>query len=183
MEQSTLEEEISKLKSTDRKVWVRVSRYPHLPLSFIRDFHEKILLDELFSCRAFLEVFIREIVGNKKFKKDSIFWFTISKSQDLSEGFIREYQNEVNWGCISAYQNLSEDFIREFKDRVNWFNISFFQILSQPFIEEFKDRLDLKSVDIEHKSRIGSENGGYRIEDPYTGMNENLKINEDEDRT
>ncbi len=166
MDQLNPQEELSKFKSADRKIWVRVSRYPHLTLGFIREFHEKIILDELFSCRSFLEVFIREIVDNKKFKTDSLFWFTICKCQDLSEGFIREYQDKVDWNCISAYQNISEDFIREFKDKVNWFNISVFQSISKDFVEEFKDRLVLREVETEHKNRIGSENGGTKVEDP-----------------
>ena len=43
---------------------------------------------------------------------------------NLSEDFIREFQDKVDWDCISKYQNLSEDFIREFQDKVDWQEIS-----------------------------------------------------------
>jgi hypothetical protein len=38
-------------------------------------------------------------------------------------------------------QNLSEDFIREFQDRVAWILISSYQRLSENFIEEFQDKI------------------------------------------
>ena len=49
---------------------------------------------------------------------------------------------EVNWDNISFCQNLSEEFIREFQDKVNWDNISFYQTLSEDFIREFQDKVN-----------------------------------------
>ncbi|GAF92450.1 unnamed protein product, partial [marine sediment metagenome] len=43
----------------------------------------------------------------------------VSKYQDLSENFIREFENKVNWDCISLCQDLSLDFIKEFKDKID----------------------------------------------------------------
>jgi hypothetical protein len=43
---------------------------------------------------------------------------------ELSEKFIREFQDKVDWEFISRYQKLSEDFIREFKVKVEWNFIS-----------------------------------------------------------
>ena len=51
-------------------------------------------------------------------------WGCISRCQNLSEDFIREFQDKVNWNLISIYQKLSESFIREFQDKVNWYDIS-----------------------------------------------------------
>lgn len=65
-------------------------------------------------------------------------WYGISMSKKLSEGFIREFKDNVVWSYISAYQKLSEDFIREFKNKVDWFNISKHQKLSEDFTIEFK---------------------------------------------
>ena len=48
------------------------------------------------------------------------FWCQISESQQLSEDFIREFQNKVDWKQISKYQKLNEDIIREFKDKLDW---------------------------------------------------------------
>lgn len=43
------------------------------------------------------------------------------------EGLITPKQ----WVDVSIYQNLSEDFIREFQDKVNWVGISAYQNLSE----------------------------------------------------
>jgi hypothetical protein len=45
----------------------------------------------------------------------------------------------VDWKDISEYQQLSEDFIREFDDKVNWKIICENQQLSEDFIMEFVD--------------------------------------------
>jgi 1,2-phenylacetyl-CoA epoxidase catalytic subunit len=67
-------------------------------------------------------------------------WNCIS-SHDLSEDFMREFQNKINWQMISQYQKLSEGFIREFQDKLNWFWISMRQVLSESFIREFQEKL------------------------------------------
>ena len=72
---------------------------------------------------------------------DEADWFTISQSIDLSEDFIREFQDYVCWGYISVYQVLSEDFVREFKDKVYWDEISRNQKISVDFAIEFKDEV------------------------------------------
>jgi hypothetical protein len=56
-----------------------------------------------------------------KIKKDpnSINWERACKTYKLSEGFIREFQDEVVWSCISEYKKLSEEFLVEFVDKVN----------------------------------------------------------------
>ena len=50
---------------------------------------------------------------------DEYGWTYISIYEELSEDFIREYQDKVDWYFISSHQNLSEDFIREFQDKVD----------------------------------------------------------------
>ena len=69
-------------------------------------------------------------------------WYDISIHQNLSEDFIREFQDKVSWDCISKYQNLSESFIHEFQDKVDWNLISIYQKLSEDFIHEFQDKVD-----------------------------------------
>jgi len=81
------------------------------------------------------EEFIREF-------QDKVNWNYISKYQKLSESFIIEFQDKVNWVYISPNQKLSEEFIREFQDKVNWSYISKYQKLSESFIKEFKDYVD-----------------------------------------
>ena len=69
----------------------------------------------------------------------SIYWDNISKDEELelSEDFIREFQDKVNWTWISKYQKLSEDFMREFQNKLYWPYISIYQKLSEDFIREF----------------------------------------------
>ena len=81
------------------------------------------------------EDFIREF-------QDKVNWCYISVCQKLSESFIREFQDKVNWCYISACQKLSESFIREFQDKVYWYEISEYQKLSESFICEFQDKVD-----------------------------------------
>ena len=80
-----------------------------------------------------LEDLPKEILGD---------WKEISKFQNLSENFIRKYQDKVNWRNISNYQKLSEDFIRDHQDKVDWTNISHHQTLSEDFIREFQDKVN-----------------------------------------
>ncbi len=86
-------------------------------------------------CQNLSESFIREF-------QDKVEWGLISYCQNLSESFIREFQDKVDWSYISIGQNLSESFIREFQDKVHWNDLSENQILSENFLLEFKDRLN-----------------------------------------
>ena len=93
------------------------------------------------------DIFYRE---NNAIKQNKKYWFKLfyvclygwehlSKHKNLSEDFIRKYQDKVDWEYISEYQTLSEYFIHKFKDKVDWYKISEYQILSEEFIREFKD--------------------------------------------
>lgn len=75
----------------------------------------------------------------------SIYWDNISKDEELelSEEFIREYQDKVNWIWISKHQKLSEDFMREFQDKLYWPYISIYQKLSEDFIREFISKVNM----------------------------------------
>jgi hypothetical protein len=85
------------------------------------------------------ENFIREF-------QDKVNWDYISVHQKLSENFIREFQDKVNWYWISKYQKLSEDFIREFSNKVDWYWISEYQKLSEDFIREFSNKVDWDQI-------------------------------------
>ena len=87
---------------------------------------------------------LNKILEKYKWKSiKDVDWYNISYDQELSEEFIREFQDKVHWYNISYYQELSEDFMREFKDKPNWVCISYHQKISEFFVEEFKDKLDL----------------------------------------
>ena len=67
---------------------------------------------------------------------DSINWYYIATYHELSENFIKKFQNELEkyWFWISKHQKLSENFIIEFKDKVHWGNIVIYQKISRDFI-------------------------------------------------
>lgn len=41
------------------------------------------------------------------------------KDKTMKEEYTEILVNTVDWNKVSKYQNLSEDFIREFKDKLN----------------------------------------------------------------
>jgi hypothetical protein len=49
---------------------------------------------------------------------------------------------KVRWGLVSYRTNLTEDFMREFQDKLDWPTLSTRQEFSYQFIKEFKDKLD-----------------------------------------
>jgi len=74
--------------------------------------------------------------------------------ETLKQVLNTEFPFEINsehWKRISMWQELSENFIREFQDKVDWDNISRKQKLSEPFIIEFKHRLNLEIIAKNHK--------------------------------
>ena len=90
------------------------------------------------------EVLIRLTQVTEKFIRkyqDKVYWKDISLYQILSGDFIREFQDRLDWDYISRNQKLSESFIREFKYKVYWYNISKYQKLSEDFIREFQDKV------------------------------------------
>jgi hypothetical protein len=72
------------------------------------------------------------------------FWNTVCCKDDLSEEFIREFQDKVHWNCISASELLTEEFIIEFKDKVYWPFIFNHQKLSQKFRKECEHLITCK---------------------------------------
>jgi len=48
-------------------------------------------------------------------KNCRVYWNDISKHQQLSEEFIREFKYVVDWKYIPKHQQVSKEFIREFE--------------------------------------------------------------------
>jgi len=62
---------------------------------------------------------------------------------------------EFDWGRTSRYQNLSEDFIRKFQDKLDWYYILRYQKVSKNFIKEFKEKEEEKIIKtIEYKEEV-----------------------------
>lgn len=97
-----------------------------------------------------LEFFNKEL-GTNYTSWCEINWYWISKIQNLSENFIREFQHNLDWPLISSFHKLSENFIREFQDKVVWKNISSEQKLSENFIREFNNEVNWNYISIYQK--------------------------------
>jgi len=74
------------------------------------------------------------------------YWDSVSFDCELTEDFIREYQDYVNWEYISKVQKLSEDFMREFKDKLDWDSIMFYQKLTIEFMTEMVNEGYIKDL-------------------------------------
>lgn len=93
------------------------------------------------------EDFIRELYNRSPSKIPWGDWFEdISLNQNLSEDFIREFQDKLEWRLISSWQKLSESFIQEFSHKLNWRRISTKQRLSKEFIAKNLDKLYLNEL-------------------------------------
>lgn len=77
---------------------------------------------------------------------DHIWENIISEDPNLSEDFIREFQDRMWWWKICWHSKLSENFIREFQDKVDWAYISRYQRFTSNFYYEFKDKINVQSL-------------------------------------
>lgn len=109
-----------------------------LPDDFMITFSDDINWYSLLHHRHLLENSIRKCNA----KWDEVIWSYISKTQDLSEEFIEEFQDNVDWECISEYQILTEEFIEKFRIKVDWYKIRKYQTLTSDFIEKFDESID-----------------------------------------
>lgn len=55
-----------------------------------------------------------------KMLKQAFFMLSDFDQPNISENYIREFENEINWKCISKNQKLSEGFVQEFQDNVQF---------------------------------------------------------------
>ena len=69
--------------------------------------------------------------------------FRMKKEMEYAD-IINEHNGD--WGELSFNVELTEDFIRTFQDKVEWEGISFFQKLSEEFIQEFEDKIDWETL-------------------------------------
>ena len=78
-----------------------------------------------------------------KHYQDKINWHEVQfKNIEIYEIF----KSHINWERLSYHNELTESFIRRFQDRLSWDFISSHQKLSKEFINEFSDKLNMDSV-------------------------------------
>ena len=100
----------------DNQDWYSICYRPDLSEDFMREFLDRFNLDCLISYQNLPESFLISI----KDKLTGHQWYRIgSFSDNLSEDFIREFQDKLDWYSIAANQKtLSKEFIVEFIDYI-----------------------------------------------------------------
>ena len=119
-------------KYPENQDWNTIACRADLPEDFIIEFIDYFNLDCLLSYQKLSENLIISI--KEKFNNEH--WFKISFTDNLSENFIREFQNKVDWYWIAANQNLSKEFIVEFSNKINFYGLSLNENMSDD-IKEF----------------------------------------------
>ena len=168
----------------DDIVWVEICHNQVLSEDFIREFQDKMVWYAIGEHQVLSEAFMREmsvVAGDPILNGGAhLWWFSIikyqtlsmdfirkyryrfkfhemmmlSKTQKLSEVFIRKYRKDLHWGMISQNQVLSEEFIKEFKHKVNWNQIVINQKISYKFKEEYANYVNHKWVLRSHYGRV-----------------------------
>lgn len=77
-------------------------------------------------------------------RRNSILWSELSRRHDLTEDFIREFNNNIHWRILSGSSNLvlSDDFLMEFEDKVDWNWISSYKRLESKDLKRWKNKLN-----------------------------------------
>lgn len=72
-------------------------------------------------------------------KLDKNWWTALSYRTDLSDDFLREFNDKIDWTMFSLH-NLDRTIIKEFQDKVDWKHLCC-NALSERFIEDYKCRV------------------------------------------
>jgi hypothetical protein len=135
----------------DELNWENVCMYHDLSIEFFVKFPD-VLYDYTYALSDNKSL-TENIIDEYSYIWDDSMWEEIfSKYDNLSEWFIRKYQNKLSWWHLTLYcttpGTLSIDLIKEFRDKVDWSILSEFIPLDSDknFFIEFKDKLDWVSV-------------------------------------
>lgn len=104
---------------------------------FIEEFKDKIYKDHWYYISMnpnLTEEFIRRYEDNIDFK-------AISSTRYLSEDFIMKYEYKLNISSISNYRCLNEEIIEKHVNEIPSWNLSSYQVLSEDFIRRHENRL------------------------------------------
>ena len=81
-----------------------------------------------------------------KLRSFSIYSWQLISQMELSDDFIRKFQDKVDWNIISGSQLLNENFIEEFKDKIQWESVSRYQNFTEYFIRQYQGEMVWKCV-------------------------------------
>ncbi len=142
--------------------WRYISSKLKLPESFIREFSDKVIWDNVIFCQNVpIDLIDKYIKDNNlryedrdtEMNKVSI-WRFITKHQKLDEEFIINNEDSIKrfscWHCIFRFQeNISEELINNFIGRALG-HIEYRKDLSINIIEKFKDMLNWDTISQYH---------------------------------
>lgn len=71
------------------------------------------------------------------------YWSNVCCREDVTEQFVRLYEDKVSWWALSSNDNFqwSDDFVREHADKIKWHNVSRWRHLSENFMHKFRHHL------------------------------------------
>lgn len=96
--------------------WNLVCTYQKLDEKFIEEMKDKVNWEVLLESQKLSEDFIRK----NAYWFEHSHWYHLSMNENihLSEGFIREFKNELEWCYISGRYDFTKNFLREMSDKV-----------------------------------------------------------------
>jgi hypothetical protein len=145
-------------KYPEKFEWDTIHRFNTMTLEFLREFHKKIRISELYEEGIPLT---EDILREFSYRNNVVDWGYISKYQVLSENFIRDFKDQLTWVVLSGSQRMTADFIEEFKDKIVFsrlymdrYNIDL-SLLEESFIDRYADKIkrwdDLTEILIRNK--------------------------------
>ncbi len=99
----------------DRINW-RLLIVDNYSIKFLKKYQERI---------NWYEATFKDIKTYEIFEK-YIDWERLSYHEELTESFMRRFQDKLHWGFISSHQKLSKDFISEFRHKLNMESVNRF---------------------------------------------------------
>ena len=127
------------VSNLNKNEWKQLVQKTVITEELFECYSDKILQREFYDCQELSEDFIRKY-------EDLLDLFEISCTQKLSEKFIEEFEGRLTWRAISN-QNLSESFIRKNKNKVYWSIVSEAASFRERwFTEEFIDKISIPLI-------------------------------------
>jgi len=72
------------------------------------------------------------------FGQDSSYWYSVVKTQDLTEDFVIENDTNININLYSKNRQLSENFVRLYSDVIDWNSVLKNNTYTKSFLKEYQ---------------------------------------------
>ena len=99
-----------------------------------------------------LEDICRELIPKFKVSPNSLIndnsiaiWTVIPNDFELSEGFMREFQDKLNWITVSRCRKLSDEFIIEFQNKIEFnYYCEYNQYISENIVRKLFHKMEIE---------------------------------------